>query len=245
MAPIIHCVRHAQGYHNLNVENHSILDPSLTPFGEAQCRDLAERFPYHKSVELLVASPLRRTIYTTLYSFKPDIERGVKVIALPEVQETADVPCDTGSDVGILREEMKDKPIDLSRVKEGWNSKTGKWAPTAGAIGNRAKEARQWLKARPEKEIVLVTHGGFLHYFTEDWTDFNKIMGTGWANVECRSYQFADEKGDIASIVETSHSRELRRGTEKPLSTEERMELRETAKKTWEDGGYHPIQAKV
>ena len=72
---------------------------------------------------------------------------------------------------------MKDKPIDLSRVKEGWNSKTGKWAPTAGAIGNRAKEARQWLKARPEKEIVLVTHGGFLHYFTEDWTDFNKIMG--------------------------------------------------------------------
>lgn len=100
------------------------------------------------------------------------------VIALPEAQETADVPCDTGSDVGPLKHEMEGKPVDLSRVMEGWNSKTGRWAPTAGALEKRAREARQWLKARPEKEIVLVTHGGFLHYFTEDWTDYNKTMGT-------------------------------------------------------------------
>lgn len=71
------------------------------------------------------------------------------------------------------------------------------------------------------------------------------VAGTGWANVEYRSYHFADEKGDIASIVETKQSRELRRGTEKPLGKAERMELRETASKTWENGGFEPIQAKV
>lgn len=99
------------------------------------------------------------------------------IIALPEAQETADVPCDTGSDIEVLKEEMKGKLVDLSRVHEGWNSKTGRWAPHADAIEVRAREARQWLKSRPEKEIVLVTHGGFLHYLTEDWTDYNKIMG--------------------------------------------------------------------
>lgn len=152
-------------------------DPSLTPFGQEQCNKLAKDFPYQKSVGAIVASPLRRTIYTALYAFKPLIEKGMSVIALPEVCETADVPCDTGSDISVLREEMKEKPVDLSRVREGWNVKTGKWAPTADAIEHRAREARLWLKARPEEEIVVVTHGGFLHYFTEDWSDFNKVMG--------------------------------------------------------------------
>ena len=64
-------------------------------------------------------------------------------------------------------------------------------------------------------------------------------------NVECRSYLFADEDGDNATIVETEISREARRGTEKPLTRTEQMELRETATNTWEEGGYHPIQAKV
>lgn len=113
----------------------------------------------------------------------------MKVIALPETQETADVPCDTGSDLSVLKKEMEGKPVDLSLVMEGWNSKTGRWAPTSDAIEIRAREARQWLKARPEEEIVLVTHGGFLHYLTEEWTDYNKVMGrSSWMLVAmCRS----------------------------------------------------------
>ena len=152
-------------------------DPLLTPFGEEQCRKLAQRFPYHDNVELLVASPIRRTIYTTLLGFESELNQGVKIIALPETQEIGDVPCDTGSDVEVLRKEMEGKPVDLSLVHEGWNSKTGKWAAKADAIEVRAKEARLWLKARPEKEIVIVTHGGFLHFFTEDWADTNKFQG--------------------------------------------------------------------
>ena len=70
------------------------------------------------------------------------------------------------------------------------------------------------------------------------------IAGTGWSNVEFRSFEFADEDGENASIVETHHSRESRRGTEKPLTQTELMELKETAKKTLEAGGYHPLQAK-
>ena len=166
-----------KGYHNLTVKNQNMHDPSLTPYGEEQCRHLARFFPYHKSVELLVASPIRRTIYTTLLGFEPEIKKGLKVIALPEIQETSCLPCDTGSDLDVLRKEMQDKPVDLSLVSEGWNSKRGKWQPDAAAIENRAREARQWLKARPEKEIVLVTHGGFLHYFTEDWSDSGKFQG--------------------------------------------------------------------
>lgn len=152
-------------------------DPDLTPFGEEQCRQLAASFPYHPSVELLVASPLRRTIATALLAFDQEVQRGMRVIALPTVQETSALPSDTGSDVDVLRKEMAHKPVDLSLVHEGWNSKEGKWAAEAGALERRAREARRWLKARPEKEAVLVTHGGFLHYLTEDWSDTGKFVG--------------------------------------------------------------------
>ena len=96
---------------------------------------------------------------------------------ISETQEIGDVPCDTGSDLGVLKKEMEDKPVDLSLVHDGWNNKKAKWAANPKAIEARAKEARQWLKARPEKEIVLVTHGGFLHFFTEDWAETNKFQG--------------------------------------------------------------------
>ncbi|GAB7337931.1 hypothetical protein MBLNU457_4314t2 [Dothideomycetes sp. NU457] len=158
-------------------------DPLLTPFGEEQCRTLSKEFPYNDKIDLVVASPLKRTIYTALNSFPGPIQnRHLKVIALPELQETSDLPCDTGSDAAEVQREFQGKPVDLAKLQgpEGatWNSKQGKWAPNSDAIQGRAQEARQWLLQRPEKDIVVVTHGGFLHYFTEDWAGHDKFQGS-------------------------------------------------------------------
>lgn len=203
MAPVLHCIRHAQGYHNLNTANHSIQDPLLTPLGEEQCAILAKAFPYQDRISRVVASPLRRTIYTALLSLDPAISsKKLTVIALPELQETSDVPCDTGSNPDVLRKEIDEKklPVDLSLVKDGWNDKSmgTKWAPTSRAISARAKDARIWLrnlaaemvKNGEEGDVVMVSHGGYLHYFTEDWEDSGVHAGTGWANTEYRSYTF-------------------------------------------------------
>lgn len=110
------------------------------------------------------------------------------------------MPCDTGSEPHALRQEFEGKNVDLSLVHEGWNNKVGcccgggsnksksrlltnfgvqagRYAPINSALKERARAARRWLKARPEKEIVVVTHGGFLHYFTEDWEDSSQYQG--------------------------------------------------------------------
>ena len=160
MAPIVHCVRHAQGYHNLSVANHVLPDPLLTKYGEEQCCDLAKKFPFHSNVEAVVASPIKRTVYTALIAFGQDLQsKGLKVVALPELQETSDLPCDTGSSPEELAREFEGKPVDLGLVTPGWNSKQGKFAPTSKAIEGRARDARRWLMERPEKEIVVVFHG--------------------------------------------------------------------------------------
>lgn len=150
---------------------------------------------------MVAASPLRRTINTALLSFQPVFEahKDFKVLCIPEAQETSDEPCDTGSDPAVLQKEFVDRglPVDISLVHDGWNSKViffasmrncrfknadirmqeGKWAPTISALRNRAREVRKWLKSRPEKQIVLVTHGGLLHYLTEDWEDGSMYQG--------------------------------------------------------------------
>lgn len=66
------------------------------------------------------------------------------------------------------------KKLDYSAVVDGWNSKGGIWAPQQDAVQERACA---WLYARPKKHILLVTHGAFLHYLTEDWTGDDPIRG--------------------------------------------------------------------
>ncbi len=136
-------------------------------------------------------------------------------------------------------------------------------------MSKRAREARIYIRDRildlqeggkECPEVVVVTHGGFLHYFTEDWEDsgayngefieaislshlfsvklacsFHRgpnfmylfrvlaytngrinelrwdIPGTGWRNVEYRSFIFADlnHSSTSKSITDTQSSKHL------------------------------------
>ena len=113
-------------------------------------------------------------------------------------------------------------------MAEGWNNKKqGRYASDVESLEKRARDLRRWLKARPEEEIVLVTHGGFVHWFSEDWVGMDEGACTGWANTEWRTYAFDDDKGEgeSDSIAETTESRKRRQGTEMPLTEMERVEL--------------------
>ena len=50
---------------------------------------------------------------------------------------------------------------------------------------------RNWLRARPERRIVVVSHGDFLRYITKGENDHG-----AWVNVEMREYTFAVEEGE-------------------------------------------------
>lgn len=87
---------------------------------------------------------------------------------------------------------------------------------------------------------MLVTHGGLLHYLTEDWEDANLGMGTGWSNTELRSYNFVDEdESEEARLVETSSSRKIRgkEGSMIPAGSAEQERLFRKAMVSWEGQG--------
>ncbi|CAI7656073.1 uncharacterized protein N7487_003287 [Penicillium crustosum] len=238
MSPIVHFVRHAQGVHNLSHENHHLPDPELTPLGEEQARALGATFPALENIQLILSSPLRRTIQTALLAFPSHVGDGaLKVIAWPEVQEASDLNCDTGSDLLDIKAEFEKLPVDFTLVEPGWHIKQGKWAPAAGRLLERAQLAREWLSQRPEKEIVVVSHGCFLHFLTEDWVNADNSHVTDWANAEVRSFAFEHEEDGRPVLCETIESRE-RRGLEPvALSKEQRLELQQTKLQTWIEWG--------
>lgn len=72
---------------------------------------------------------MRRAIYTGLESFNAVFEKvhTPKLIALPDLQELSDFPCDIGTEVEDLQKEVEEAnlPVDLSFVEEGWTEKVG------------------------------------------------------------------------------------------------------------------------
>ncbi|KAL0258995.1 hypothetical protein SLS55_006500 [Diplodia seriata] len=76
---------------------------------------------------------------------------------------------------------------------------SGIYTPSFPAVERRAALLRAWLRARPEQNVVLVTHGAFLHYLIEDWADYDPKKGTGFCNCEVRRYGFAED-GSLAAL---------------------------------------------
>lgn len=163
MAPTIHLVRHAQGFHNLSIENESMQDPDLTPLGEEQCAALRKEFPHHDKLTKLFASPMRRTVYTCLHAFGTEDLK--PIIAMPVFQEVSANPCDTGSAVAKVQAEFQGI-ADYSRVEDSWTDKGpgSEYEPTVEKLTARGLKARRALRdlVSGDEHIVVVSHGGFL-----------------------------------------------------------------------------------
>jgi broad specificity phosphatase PhoE len=205
----IHIIRHGQSISNILPYDVSVKDPILTSTGRQQAEALGKVF--RSPIDLIVCSPLRRAVYTALYAFGDILKASSKrIVTLPELQELSKYPCDTGSPLNDLEVEFRGFPVDLSLVQRSWDSKEGYWSPTERRSLQRVKEARRWLRDRPEQNIVVIGHGHCIQLLTEEGS-FHDIrdglVWPGWENTEYRSYHFDPKsEGDEARLTETKES---------------------------------------
>lgn len=187
MAPTIYLVRHAESDHNIS-KDFSHRDPPLTGLGMESASSLPGTFPHSGSVAVILTSPLRRTLQTTIAGFyhvvdkksvkEGGIDGGAQLIIDRDLQESSDLPCDTGSERAVLEEAFPS--LDLGVLGDGWFAKEGLYAADHDATANRARRVRERLRTIAEsiqtdeavaggrKDIVVVTHGVFMKFLTED-----------------------------------------------------------------------------
>lgn len=204
----IHFIRHGHGKHNEVGETdksqylrEDLIDAELTDLGIKQCNDLYNINQILLSTaELLVVSPMRRTLQTAALSF-PNLVNQIPWIALEHIREQTGLhPCDkrfpishhqnNHSHVDFNEIQHDEDPLyDLYERREPDND-----------LDERAKQFLIWLESRKETEIIVVTHSAFLRGLFQRVLFPDKKFHS-FKNCEVRTYLFhypikAQEQGE-------------------------------------------------
>ncbi|KAI4367166.1 hypothetical protein MLD38_022934 [Melastoma candidum] len=228
----IHLVRHAQGIHNVEGDknpdaylNPCYLDAHLTHLGWQQVDSLRKHVQtcgLSKKIELVITSPLMRTLQTAVgvfggesYSGKMDTlplmvanagesSRGAisslncpPIVAVELCREHLGVrPCDKRSSISKYR--LLFPGVDFSLVESDedilWKADIREANEELAARGLRFIN---WLWTRKEKEIAVVTHNGFLFHTLRSFgsdchPSIKSEITKHFANCELRSMIIAD-----------------------------------------------------
>ncbi|KAJ1401450.1 histidine phosphatase superfamily [Ochromonadaceae sp. CCMP2298] len=183
---VVHFVRHAQGHHNVAGKTDPLFgylredleDAVLTDFGISQCVQLAAAGKADvKGAKLLVVSPLHRTMQTATLSF-PHLVGKIPFIAYENLREQTGLhPCDRRKPLSVHR--LNFQHVDFAHVADETDPLYYKYTlrEPKDHVAARARLFMQWLGERPEEEIIVVSHKGYLlHLFG--------IIDTGGKNDE-------------------------------------------------------------
>ncbi|KAK4483924.1 hypothetical protein RD792_011133 [Penstemon davidsonii] len=215
----IHFVRHAQGFHNVAGEkDHSaylspeLLDAQLTPLGWEQVDNLRKHVhssDVFKGIELVIVSPLLRTMQTAVGVFGGEgyadgidvpplmVENTGNSSSRPAISSLNSPPFVA---VELCREHLIESDddtlwkVDVREANE--------------EVAARGRQFLNWLWTREEKEIAVVTHSGFLIHtlaaFGDDChTSIKSEICRPFKNCELRSVVIVD-KSMIASNSSTT-----------------------------------------
>ena len=160
-------IRHGESEHNTS-SDWGIRDPGLTEKGWKQAKALKHEtllkgvlghYGPDEVAQLVIVSPLRRTLQTALAvadgmrSLNAAASQKVPIIALSDLQETSDSPCDTGHPAHILEAEFPE--VDFRGLAEDWFDKQAKWNYSTA---DRVTRLCEFLASRPEQRIVCIGH---------------------------------------------------------------------------------------
>ncbi len=195
---IIHFVRHAEGEHNAAAKldrlaylRQDLHDPHITITGRQQCLLLQKKMLQHGvSADLLVVSPMNRTMETATLSF-PHLLGNIPWIAVEHIRERTGLhPCDKR---GTVEDYKKQFPhIDFSNLSSNQDPLYDKYIlrEPEEAIIARIYKFLQWLESRPEREVIVVSHDGYLSTLfsraIKNVADDGKAF-VKFDNCECRS----------------------------------------------------------
>lgn len=161
----IYLIRHAQSEANaaIDLDNPTFYyDAKITTLGKKQAietRNILKDINF----DLLISSPLRRTLQTFSLIFPEPISN---TIVLSLVREHLDHSCDVGRQPAILKYEFPQ--FDFSQLKNFWwnnnipinENKINK--ELIKDLDIRVSKFKEWINNRQEQKIAVVGHGTFL-----------------------------------------------------------------------------------
>ena len=164
----LYLIRHGEGEHNVKKDgenNWTKLYPRLTKKGKEECRMMGEEIR-DKKIDLILVSPLRRTLETGSIIF-----RGREMLVKEEIREYVKNKCDMMESKVEIEGEYNH--VDFSLMGNEVNNEIEKEED----LMSRTEIFMDWLKKRKEKNIAIVGHGLFIENFLKM---YEKKVGNKW-----------------------------------------------------------------
>jgi len=155
-------VRHSQALHNVFDDNLWTPDNPLTEEGEKMCVAAREEWgsKIFPEAELVVVSPMTRALQTAyLISGKNTTKQPWMVTPMCS-EKLSGATCDEGIPLPELKERLPwiKELQGVAELHESW------WTEPRKEEEHRIADFLAFLQGRPEKKIVVVSHGAFLEY---------------------------------------------------------------------------------
>lgn len=168
----------------------SLIDSPLSDLGIQQAKELSRNLVETENIELIVVSPLTRTMQTMQHAVLPNLltkKHNVPIIAQPLSTERVYTASDTGRKLAELPAEFQNGDINFDLVQEDskwwfhtdnpgpeWRPHNGQqWYAVPGepksVFEKRIRQFERWLSERPEKYICLVGHWAVLRKLTNGY----------------------------------------------------------------------------
>ncbi|OAA66655.1 phosphoglycerate mutase [Niveomyces insectorum RCEF 264] len=165
--------------------------------GFEQCQALRETLratlPGKLDVQLVLVSPMKRTLQTAVAALDWLLDAGVPFQAHAGWQETTDHPCDVGSPLPDLAKAFPG--VDFTQVDPVFPDKTSDraraYAYNRRALVARAQSVLAELYGRPESVVLVVSHSAFLS---------KAVSGSMFANADFRIFSFAEPAPSAAIL---------------------------------------------
>ena len=168
MSKFLYCIRHGLAEHNVNYYKYGkstfydpkYVDTALIPEGFQQVRELRRGWKDLTRIELVVVSPLKRTLQTATELFK---EHPVPIIALECCREypMGLQTCNKRSSRDSLM--SKYPQVNFDDLQTNYDEM---WFPhreeTFDELNLRIEKLKQFIMSRPETHIALVNHSSFI-----------------------------------------------------------------------------------
>ncbi|CAN6555325.1 unnamed protein product [Malus baccata var. baccata] len=252
----LHLVRHGQGIHNvegaMNYKAYmkpEYFDAQLTPLGWQQVDNLRKHVHecgLSKRIELVITSPLLRTLQTAVGVFGGEgYKDGMDVLPLmvenagnSERPSISSLNCPPIIAVELCREHLGVHPCDSRRNISNYQflfpavnfslietDEDILWEAdvreTTEEVAARGMKFMNWLWTRKEKEIAIVTHNGFLfHTLNALGNDchplMKKEMSKHFANCELRSMIIVDRSMTGSDLSTTDYPGKIPPGLDLP-----------------------------
>lgn len=179
-------IRHAEGIHNeaeikagtndillttVDVEN-KYLDSYLNKKGIEQSINIKSKIKTD-NIDLIISSPLTRTLETADYSLSSSVKEHIKFISTELCRELLGIHTPDGRS-SIEKLKIKFPYVDFSLIKSNEDNLYKKIIEDEDSCYERAGRFLKWLLNRTEKTIIVYSHRHFLRNLSNYIIDNHK-----------------------------------------------------------------------